>query len=170
MNGASQDGPEAQQGASPFACSSRQGGLAVAVLLAAVGAFFASQALRLTFGDISLPGPGFLPFALGLALMALSAALFVAAYHAPRHASRVDLGHPPVLIAFACLAASALLFERLGAFLTLGGFMALMLVFVAQVRIVTALPASIIGMSVIWYVFKGLLGVQLPGGPLAGLL
>jgi putative tricarboxylic transport membrane protein len=170
MNDASPEEPEAQRGASPFACSSRQGGLVMAVVLAAVGAFFASQALHLTFGDVSLPGPGFLPFALALALMALSAALFVTAYHTPRHASRIDLGHPPVLTTFACLAASALLFERIGAFLTLGGFMALMLIFVARVRIVTALPASVIGTAIIWYVFKGLLGVQLPGGPLAGLL
>lgn len=170
MNDAGRDGPGAQQETLPFACSSRRGGLVMAVLLAAIGAFFALQALGLTFGDISLPGPGFQPFMLGLALTALSAALAVAASRQPRSAPLIELGHPPVLITFACLAASAFLFERLGAFLTLGGFMALMLIFVARVRIITALPASIIGMAAVWYVFKGLLGVQLPAGPLAGLL
>lgn len=142
----------------------------MAMLLGGAGAFFASQALGLTFGDIGLPGPGFQPFMLGLALMALSATLAVVASRQPRSASLIELGHPPVLITLACLAASAFLFERLGAFLTLGGFVALMLIFVARVKIVTALPASVIGMATVWYVFKGLLGVQLPAGPLAGLL
>jgi putative tricarboxylic transport membrane protein len=167
---AGQDHAEEGRGAAPFTCSSRSGGLVMAALLGAVGAFFASQALDLTFGDVSLPGPGFLPFALGLVLMALSAALFVAALREPRAASRIELGHPPVLIAFACLAASAFLFERVGAYLALGGFTALMLILVARTRIILALLASAGGMAAVWYVFKILLGVQLPAGPLAGLL
>ena len=104
MNEAGQDHAGARRGALPFTCSSRGGGLAVAALLAAVGAFFVSGALSLRFGDVALPGPGFLPFALGLALMALAAAVFAVTLREPRVASVVELGHPPVLIAFACLA------------------------------------------------------------------
>jgi hypothetical protein len=154
----------------PFDCCSRRGGLLVAAVLGLVGAFFALASLRLPFGDFNLPGPGFLPFALGLVLIALSVVIFVAAFHEPAKAPRIELGHAPVLIALAGLIATAFFFERLGAFLSLGGFTALMLVFVARVRLIPAVLSSIVGMLAVWYVFKVLLGVQLPVGPLEGLL
>jgi hypothetical protein len=68
------------------------------------------------------------------------------------------------------MVAASFFFERFGAFLTLGTFTAVMLVLVARVRIIPAVLASIVGMVAVWYVFKILLGVQLPVGPLEGIL
>ena len=104
----------------PFDCCSRRGGLAVAAVLAATGIAFALGSLMLSFGDLSLPGPGFFPFVLGLVLVGLGAAIFIAGLQEPRDAPRITLGHPPVLIAFTAMIAAAALFERLGALLTLG--------------------------------------------------
>jgi hypothetical protein len=165
-----QNSPPNARKAWPFHCCSRRGGLIVAGVLALTGAFFTLESLNLSFGDLALPGPGFLPFAFGLLLIALSVAVFILAFQEPRDAPRVELGHAPVLIAFAALIATSFLFERIGAFLSLGGFTALMLIFVARVRIIPALLSSVLGMLAVWYIFKILLGVQLPVGPLEGLL
>ena len=165
-----QNSPPPARKAWPFDCCSRRGGLIIAVILGLIGAFFALQSLALSFGDFQLPGPGFLPFGLGLLLIALSAAILIMTFQEPRAAPRVELGHSPVIIAFVGLIGVAALFERLGAFLTLGGFTALMLILIGRVRIVLAVPSSVVGMLAVWYVFKILLGVQLPVGPLEGLL
>jgi hypothetical protein len=154
----------------PIACCPRRGGLVVAAALAIVGTGFASQALTLTFGDLGLPGPGFFPFVLGVLLVALTAAIFVTALRAPAGEPRVTLGHPPVLVTVSAMIAAAALFERLGAFISLGGFSAVMLVFVGGVRIAPAILASALGMLAVWYVFRVALGVQLPLGPLAAVL
>lgn len=162
--------PPAGGGSWPFACCNRQGGLVVAAALAAIGIFFTTVSLTLTFGDLELPGPGFLPFALGLLLIALSVAIFAMALKEPRGEVHIELGHMPVLIAFAAMAGAAFLFERIGAYLSLGAFCIVMLVFVARMHVIPAVLSSAVGMLAVWYVFKVLLGVQLPAGPLAGIL
>ena len=154
----------------PFECCSRRGGLVVAAVLAIGGVFFSMESLSLTFGNLDLPGPGFFPFALGLLLFALSVAIFVIVFREPREAPKVELGHGSVIISFFAMCVTAALFERLGAFLALGAFCAAMLILVARMRIIPALLSSAVGMLAVWYVFKVLLGVQLPAGPLAGLL
>jgi hypothetical protein len=164
------DSPPAARKAWPFDCCGRRGGQLTAGVLGLIGAIFAGASLKLPFGDFALPGPGFLPFALGLVLIALSVAILVMTLHEPSDAPRIEIGHAPVLIAFAGLIATAALFERLGAFLTLGGFTALMLILVARLRILPAVLSSAVGMLAVWYVFKVLLGVQLPVGPLRGIL
>jgi putative tricarboxylic transport membrane protein len=154
----------------PLQCCSRRGGLVASGVLAIVGAWFATEALTLTFGNLDLPGPGFFPFALGLLLIALSVAIFIAAIRQRDDAPRIELGHIPVLITLAAMVLTAFLFERLGAILSLGAFSIAMLVLVAGARIVPAVLSSAAGMLAVWYLFKVLLGLQLPLGPLAGLL
>lgn len=153
----------------PLLCRARAGELAIAGVLACLGGAFAAGALTLTLGDLDLPGSGFFPLALGLALLMLAAAIFVASLREPVEGERVELGHAPVLATLAGLLLVALLFERLGALISLGGFSAGMLVFVAGVRPLPAMLASVLGMLAVWYVFKVLLGVQLPPGLLSAL-
>jgi putative tricarboxylic transport membrane protein len=171
MSEAWQDEPAATpRGSWPFNCCSRRGGLWVAGLLGLTGIGFSSQALNLTFGNLDLPGPGFFPFALGLLLIALSVAIFIMVFQEPREAPKVEIGHWPVIISLIAMSAATALFERAGAFLSLGGFMLVMLATVGRVRIIPAALTSVISMLVVWYVFKVLLGVQLPAGPLEGIL
>jgi hypothetical protein len=170
MSESRQDTSPTARKAWPFDCCGRRGGRLMAGILGLIGAFFAVASLKLPFGDFALPGPGFLPFGLGLVLIALSVAILVMTLQEPGAAPPVEIGQPPVLIAFAGLIATAALFERLGAFLSLGGFAALMLILVARVRIIPAVLSSVLGMLAVWYVFKVLLGLQLPVGPLEGIL
>jgi hypothetical protein len=57
------------------------------------------------------------------------------------------------------------LFERLGAYVTLGLFGAVLLVLVARSSLVIAGVAAVAGMAACWYFFQVALGLQLPIGP-----
>jgi hypothetical protein len=143
--------------------SARTGGLLAAALLAAVGAFFVSQALRLDLGRAELPGPGLFPFSLGAMLLACAAAIAHQCWRS-RPSELVQFGHRDVLITVAALAAVPLVFEPLGAPLALGLFAIAILVFVGRVAWPLALIAASLGMAGCWYFFSVLLGVELPSG------
>jgi hypothetical protein len=69
-----------------------------------------------------------------------------------------------VLITFAALLAVPLLFELLGAYITLGLMSAVLLLFIARLSLLLAVVSSALGMAACWYVFGELLGVRLPTG------
>jgi len=69
-----------------------------------------------------------------------------------------------VLIVLAAMLAVPLLFEPLGAYVTLGLFGAVLLVLVARTSAVTAGVAAVAGMGGCWYFFHVALGLQLPFG------
>jgi hypothetical protein len=149
----------------PWPVPLRGASLAVALALVAIGLFFAVAALMLDFGSIRLPGPGFFPFVLGAALAGLSAAITAELRRQPPDTQKIEFGHRDVLITLAGLVGVCLFFEQLGAYVTHGLFSCALLVLLARVPILRAALASAAGMVAIWYVFKILLGLQLPGGP-----
>ena len=59
-------------------------------------------------------------------------------------------------------------FETLGAYLTLGSFAFVLLVFIARLNVFVALASSAVGMAAVYYFFQILLGLQLPKGILMG--
>jgi hypothetical protein len=145
--------------------SARRGGLGAAAVLCAVALFFAWQARKLALGDVALPGPGFFPLVLALSLAAIAAALAVVQLADRHRGETVALGHRDVVIAFAAMLAVPAVFERLGAYLTLGLFSAVLLILIARVSVVRAAIAAVAGMIACWYFFQVLLGLQLPAGP-----
>jgi Tripartite tricarboxylate transporter TctB family len=149
----------------PCSVSARRGGLLAAGALVLTGLFFAWQSLYLDFGDFGLPGPGFFPFALGVVLVAFAAAIIIETARADKQEEAVELGHRDVMIAFAAMLAVPLLFEPLGAYLTLGLFCVVLLVLIGKVHPLRAVIGAAIGMAGVWYFFKVLLGLQLPNGP-----
>jgi hypothetical protein len=150
--------------------SMRRGGIAAALALLLTGLFFAWQALRLDFGSIGLPGPGFFPFVLGVTLAGFAAVIAAGAMREPAAGDTIALGHRDVLIGMLALIGVAIGFEPLGAFLTLGLFAATLLVLVGRVSLLVALLSAVIGMIAVWYFFKVLLGLQLPEGPIDAVL
>jgi hypothetical protein len=166
VSGEAEAQPSSEPGEGAWArrLSSRTGEMTMAAALAAVAAFFAWQSYRLPFGRIGLPGPGFFPFALGLVLALLALAIFARAWAGER-GEPVHIGHRNVLIVFAALMGTALAFETLGAYATLGPFMAVLLIAVARSALWQVALGSVLGMVAVWAVFKVLLGVQLPAGP-----
>jgi len=150
----------------PRAVCARQGGVAGACALAAVGLVFLWQATLLDFGDIGLPGPGFFPLLLGAVLVGLCVLIGIDRWRQSAEGQAVEIGHRDVLIVFAALLAVPLLFEALGAYITLGFFGAALLVLIARTPVWLAGAAALIGMAACWYFFQVLLGLQLPTGPL----
>jgi putative tricarboxylic transport membrane protein len=155
----------ADRRALPRAVCARRGGVAVACALAVVGLVFLWQAALLDFGDIGLPGPGFFPLLLGAALVGLSVLIGIDHWR-ESHGPSVEIGHRDVLIVSAALLAVPLLFEALGAYITLGLFGAALLVLIARTPVWLAGAAALIAMAACWYFFQVLLGLQLPTGPL----
>jgi putative tricarboxylic transport membrane protein len=150
----------------PRVVSARRGGIVVAAVLAAVGLVFAWQALMIEFGDLALPGPGFFPLWLGVAVLFLSVVTGGRLLLALTESEPVSLGHRDVLMVLAALLVVPVLFERLGAYLTLGLFGAVLLVLLARTSIVVALFSAAVAMAACWYFFQVLLGLSLPMGPL----
>jgi Na+-transporting NADH:ubiquinone oxidoreductase subunit NqrB len=166
VSGESEAAPrvEAEHGAWARPLSNRIGEMLMAVALLGAAAFFIAQSLSLPFGGIGLPGPGFFPFALGCALALLALATLVRAI-VDGAGEDVYLGHRDILIVFAALAGVAATFETLGAYVSLGTFMAILLLVVAGSALWRVALGTGVGMVAVWVVFKVLLGVQLPAGP-----
>jgi hypothetical protein len=146
------------------AISVRDGGIWVGAVLGVTGLVFGWQASLLDLGDLALPGPGFIPLALSAATVVLAGVIGFMEWRQPDAGETVELGHRDVLVVLAAMLALPLLFEPLGAYLTLGAFGAVLLVLVARTPIVIAVLASVAGMVGCWYFFQVALGLQLPIG------
>jgi Tripartite tricarboxylate transporter TctB family len=152
------------------AINARRGGICIAAVLAAVGLIFTWQASLIDFGDFALPGPGFFPLVLGVLVFVVAVMIGARDWFQADSGETVALGHRDVLIVVAAMLAVPLLFEPLGAYLTLGLFGAALLVLVARTPIVIAVLAAIVAMVGCWYFFQVALGLQLPLGPLDQVL
>ena len=148
----------------PWAICARRGGLAVAGAIAACGLLFVWQASLLDLGHVGLPGPGFFPLVLGAAVAAFAVVIGLERWRMPADGQKIEIGHRDVLIVIAAMLGVPLLFEPLGAYLTLGLFGVVILRLVAKVSLPLAIAAMAAGMVGCWYFFEVMLGVQLPSG------
>ncbi|HEY1246069.1 MAG TPA: tripartite tricarboxylate transporter TctB family protein [Hyphomicrobiaceae bacterium] len=130
--------------------------------LLASGVFFASLAALLDFGRVGLPGPGFFPFVLGIALCLLAGAILFQVWRGASGSDAIFLGHRDVVIAMAAMAGLAFVFERIGAYVALGAFTAALLLLVARTALWRAVLGVVLGMVAVWLFFGMALGVQLP--------
>jgi hypothetical protein len=146
------------------AISLRIGSVGVAAVLAVIGAVFVRQAWFLDFGTLTQPGPGCVPLVLAALTFLLAILVGVHEWQQPDSGETVELGHRDVVITFAAMLAVPILFEWLGAYLTLGLFGAVLLIFIARTPVVTAAGAATAGMVACWYFFQVALGLQLPLG------
>lgn len=141
----------------------RLGELVMASALIAAAVFFVWQSALLPFGRVALPGPGFFPFALGIILAVLGSAIIAhRLLHESESAKIVFIGHRDVLITLAALAGLAAAFEHMDAYVTLGLFTAVMLLFVARTGPWRAALGAVLGMVGVWLMFRMALGVRLP--------
>jgi hypothetical protein len=147
------------------AISVRSGGMWIAAVLAVAGLVFAWQASLLDLGNYQMPGPGFIPLVLSVATFALAAFIGVGEWLQADSGETVALGHRDVLIVLVAMLALPPLFERLGAYVSLGLFGAVLLVLVARTSLVIAGISAVVGMAACWYFFQVALGLQLPIGP-----
>ena len=146
--------------------NSRNGDLAVAMLLLGLAAFFLWGAWQMPAGTFSVPGPGIVPAILGALLAATALTLIVKTLLSARGAGvRVSFGLASVAIVFAALTGVAVALERAGFVATLGVFLFVLLrVFSRLGTLRSVLVAVGIVLAAAWF-FGSLLGVNLPRGP-----
>ena len=140
---------------------------AAGVTLAALGGYVAIAAREYPFGSIAEPGPGFVPFALGVMLAACGIVLAVAATFAPpeRAVDFAELPHAGVILTG--LVAAALAIGRVG-FRTLVVLMLLFfLLLVERRRPLIAVPLALAVAFGTFYLINDVLRVPLPVGPWA---
>jgi Tripartite tricarboxylate transporter TctB family len=145
--------------------SAHRGAIWIAAVLGVTGLVFGWQASLLDFGNVEMPGPGFIPLVLSVATVALAAVIGAREWLQADSGETVELGHRDVMIVFAAMLAIPPLFERVGAYVTLGLFGAVLLVLVARSSLAIAGVAAVIGMAACWYFFQVALGLPLPIGP-----
>jgi putative tricarboxylic transport membrane protein len=156
-----------EQGAWARPVAARVAEAIVALALLASGLFFVWQAALLPFGRVGLPGPGFFPFALAIALGLLAMAILYRIWLSGTGAGdAVFLGHRDVLLTLLALAGTAVAFERVGAYVALGSFAAFLLLLVARSALWRVLMGATLGMVAVWLFFGLALGVRLPTGDL----
>jgi len=114
---------------------------------------------------VDLPGPGFFPLCLGAIIVVLSAIIGIGHWRSA-DGEAVELGHRDVVVVTMTLLVVPLVFESLGAYITLGLFGTALLVLIARVRPLVAAAATGAGLAACWDFFQVLLGLQLPTEPL----
>jgi putative tricarboxylic transport membrane protein len=155
--------PEAEeQGAWGRPVSARLGEIFMAVALLATAGLFIWQSALLPFGRVTLPGPGFFPFMLGIALAVFAVAVLYIAVVDANAAAKVFLGHRDVLVVVLAMFGVAYAFERADSYLVLGVFVAVLLLVIAKTSVARILLGAVIGMALVWVIFRLGLGVRLP--------
>jgi hypothetical protein len=136
----------------------------MALALFAAALFVVGHAALLPFGRVTLPGPGFFPFALGVVLALFALAILYETLRDKADGKAVFVGHRDVLITLAALVGVAAAFEQADSYLTLGMFAAVLLLFIARAALWRVALGATLGMVAVWLVFRLALGVRLPAG------
>ena len=139
----------------------------VAAVFLLGGVWICVEALQVPFGSLRMPGAGFFPMVLGVALGVLALILFGLGW-AGREADseRVWPDTPDVLYVTAILVLSAWLFERAGFLISMAFFLAVSIKVLGRGRWWTALATAVVGSVTSYWVFGRLLQISLPGGVL----
>jgi putative tricarboxylic transport membrane protein len=138
---------------------------AVAVAFLLLGAFICVEALQVPFGSVRMPGAGFFPLILGLAVGAFSLMLLgVTLTSPPGAAAHVWPERPEVVYLAGTLLASVWLFERAGFLLTMTLFLAVAMRVLGKMSWLRALVLALVGSVAAYVVFSRGLLIALPSG------
>ncbi|MEW6262503.1 MAG: tripartite tricarboxylate transporter TctB family protein [Thermodesulfobacteriota bacterium] len=150
-----------------LATTQKRGEIGVALALLGVAAFLILSSVKMPLGDISLPGPGFMPLALGILIAGTAFGLLFTSLK-PRKGDPVivRLGSRQIMVALAGLIWVALLFERLGFFICQGVFLLVLSREFSRRNWIAPLLFAVLGVLAAWWFFVRTLGVTLPRGPL----
>jgi hypothetical protein len=133
--------------------------------LAALGLYVAVAAHDYPFGSVAQPGPGFVPFALGVMLAVCGGVLAIGAAFAAPQGSVAFRDLPHALVILAVLAAAAFSIERIG-FRTLVVAMLLFFLLVIERRsVLIAVPLALGVAFGAFHLINDVLRVPLPVGP-----
>jgi len=141
----------------------RAGSVALVFLLLA--AFICVEALQVPFGGLRMPGAGFFPLLLGVALGVFSLMLLGTSLLTPAAGSPdVRPERPEVLYLVGSIFAAVLLFELAGFLLTMALFTAVAMKVLGSMSWATAVVLAVAGSVTAYVVFSRVLLIPLPSG------
>jgi len=141
----------------------RWGEAAVAAALAALGLYLIAASTAMPSGSLAQPGTNFVPFAVGILLTVVAAAIIAGL--GLKGADRVAVAppSPDAGITFAVLIAVALVFESIGALATFAGLLAVLHFTFARAEWWKSILFGLAGAAAAWAIFVRVLSVSLPG-------
>ena len=143
----------------------RAKGSVVAGVFLLLGAFICVEALQVPFGTFRMPGAGFFPLLLGLALGALSIILLGMTLAGPAGATtHVWPERPEVVYLAGSLLAAVWLFERAGFLITMTLFLGVALRVLGTMSWSRAFVLALVGSVASYVVFSRGLLIALPSG------
>ena len=141
----------------------RAGSVALVFLLLA--AFICFEALQVPFGGLRMPGAGFFPLLLGVALGVFSLMLLGTSLLSPAAGSPdVRPERPEVFYLVGSIFAAVLLFELAGFLLTMALFTAVAMKVLGSMSWATAVVLAVAGSVTAYVVFSRVLLIALPSG------
>jgi len=144
-----------------IAPTQRTGDMVIAGALFCIGLIWVVGTVDMPRGEFSIPGPGFFPVVLGLALCGASLALGGSILMF-RAAKRVSIGNTYIWSTPIALIALAILFERLGFVPSIALFIGFFLRLLSDLKWVTCVVAAVAAAIGAYLFFSYLLGVSLP--------
>jgi putative tricarboxylic transport membrane protein len=149
-----------------LASTKRQGEIGTALVLLGTAFFLITSGARMPSGTVALPGPGFMPLAIGIFMAAVAGGLLIGKLKTPRGGSEiVNIGSRHFLVAAAGLAWTGLFFERLGFLICMGMFLLILSKEFSQGGWLKPILFSVVSILGAYWFFVRILGVQLPLGP-----
>jgi putative tricarboxylic transport membrane protein len=144
----------------------RAKGSVVAGVFLLLGAFICVEALQVPFGTFRMPGAGFFPLLLGLALGALSIILLGMTLAGPAGGATTHVWpeRPEVVYLVGSLLAAVWLFERAGFLLTMTLFLGVALRVLGTMSWSRAFVLALVGSVASYVVFRRGLLIALPSG------
>lgn len=143
--------------------------LAVALVLLVIGVAVAIAALRMPMGSLALPGPGYLPIALGVMLSVAASVLVMRSLRAGEAGNEaVTVGDRSTVLVVVSLCAAGLTLEPLGYTATAAMLLFVLIEALSTVGWRRAAGVAVTAAVVSGLFFKMVLGVRLPD-PYIGL-
>jgi putative tricarboxylic transport membrane protein len=137
----------------------------VGVTFLLLGAWICFEALQVPLGSFRMPGAGFFPLVLGLALSLLSVVLLAMNLASPAGGStHVWPERPEVLYLVGSLVAAVWLFERAGFLLTMTLFLGVAMRVLGRMSWMTVVVLSLAGSVTSYVLFSRALLIALPSG------
>ncbi len=139
------------------------------IFLWGLGTFVCIEALDLSLGLASRPGPGFVSFGLGLILVVLSSAYLIQVRLRSRERVSFAGQKKSLFLAVAALCLYAAALNRLGYLITTFLLFVFWLALIERKKWSVVLPLACVAVAGVYF-FNILFSVQLPRGLLAGIL
>jgi putative tricarboxylic transport membrane protein len=135
----------------------------IASILFLVGLSTSVAARSMPPGDFSVPGPGFVPMAIGVLLCFVSLAMGISATRY-RADTIITVGHRNIWAIFVLIVLTGILLERLGFIATITAFVSILFILLSRLRLLACISWALVFATVAYFLFDRFLGVPLPAG------